>query len=227
MIDLISVDNMRLSDQATIASGVPGTTLMERAAKGIYLSSGVWDKAGSVCIVTGSGNNGGDGFALALILHDKGIPVSVFTLSGKASGDALYYKAKSIRRGIDIRPFEGSFTPDCDIIVDCLLGTGFKGEPREAYAQAIDKINELHGKGRRVISADINSGMNGDTGEYKCCVISDLTVSIGQLKKGQITPSALAVTGRLTVADIGIVPVNKEDSVDESEYGIDVVSVRD
>ena len=73
MIDLISVANMRQSDAMTIASGVSGITLMARAAQGIYEASDKWS-AGPINIVTGSGNNGGDGFALAAVLAGEGIP---------------------------------------------------------------------------------------------------------------------------------------------------------
>jgi len=220
MIDLISVDNMRASDQATISSGVPGIVLMERAARGIFLAADKWMSARSVCIIAGSGNNGGDGFALALVLAERDIPVKIYTLSDKTSADASYYRDKCIAAGIGISHFSGSFTPDCDIIVDCLLGTGFHGQPRDEYAHAITVINDLHDKGCYVISADINSGMNGDTGEYVCCVRSDLTVSIGFLKKGQISPDAMTVTGRIAVAGIGIDLAAEEDKADESQLGI-------
>ena len=226
MIDLISVDNMRQSDAATIAAGTPGRVLMQRAALGIFRSTDKWGTSGTVNIVTGSGNNGGDGFALAAVLAGKGIPVKVLTLSDKVSDDASYYRSECVRAGVDIVPFDGAFSEDCGIIADCLLGTGFKGTPRENYASAIRAVNERRSAGVYVVSADINSGMNGDTGGFECCVVSDLTVAIGYIKKGQISPSALSVTGSLIVADIGIDLVCTEDKIDEKEYGISVLHAR-
>ena len=226
MIDLISVENMRQSDSSTIASGVSGITLMERAARGIYLACDKWDKAGLITIVTGSGNNGGDGFALAEILKGKGLPVKVLTLSDKASPNAGYYKQRCIDCGVEITPFEPSLLEGSGIIVDAMLGTGFAGTPRENYKTAIEAINYAHEEGAFVVSADINSGMNGDTGEYDICIVSDLTVTIGYLKKGLITPSALEVTGSIAVADIGIELLQKEELIDESEFGIKLISVR-
>lgn len=222
MIDLISVDNMRESDASTIASETPGLVLMERAALGIYRSYAKWDCSKSINIVTGSGNNGGDGFALALILEEQKLPVTIFTMSEKATEDAGYYKNLCVSKGIRMVTF-GSADLDGDIIVDCMLGTGFKGVPRDNYRNAIEEINN---SGAYVICADINSGMNGDTGEYECCVRSDLTVTIGYLKKGLITPEALKMTGKITVADIGIALNKKEASIDETSYGISVITVR-
>jgi len=226
MIDLISVENMRQSDAATIASGVPGVTLMGRAARGIYDSSAKWQSAKSINIVTGSGNNGGDGFALAEILSGHNLPVKVLTLSEKTTPDAGFYKNNILSAGVPVMPFEEGSLAGSDIIVDCMLGTGFAGSPRENYAKAISAINRERDNGAYVISADINSGMNGDTGEYEICVISDLTVTIGYLKKGLISPSARKATGRIAVADIGIALSYTEDKIDESEYGIELISAR-
>ena len=221
MIDLISVANMRDSDRETISSGVAGITLMERAARGIYDSYGQWDKVSSAGIITGSGNNGGDGFALALILEEKGIPVTILTMSERTTEDAGYYKQKCLGRNINMVPFtEIADLDGMDVIVDSMLGTGFTGTPRDNYRDAIEAVNAARERGAYVISADINSGMNGDTGEFEICVTSDLTVAIGYLKKGQITPGALSRTHALTVADIGIRLLGKEEVIDESLYGI-------
>lgn len=223
MIDLISVANMRDSDRATIEAGTPGIVLMEHAARGIYLASDRWSNAGRIVIVTGSGNNGGDGFALAVVLKEHGISSVILTLSDKTTEDSGYYKDKCISAGIAVSAFAEEELTGADIIVDCMLGTGFSGVPRDDYKDAISVINKTHDSGAYVISADINSGMNGDTGEYGCAVISDLTVTIGYLKHGLITPDAQKIIGNIKVADIGISLVRKEDSVDETLYGIEVI----
>ena len=77
MLDCISVENMRRSDALTIQRYVPSLELMGRAAMGVFLAT-AWK--GPVAIVAGSGNNGGDGFALACILQEKKIDCTVFTL---------------------------------------------------------------------------------------------------------------------------------------------------
>ena len=88
------------------------------------------------------------------------------------------------------------------MIVDCVLGTGFTGE---VHGKAKDAITAINSAGAYVISVDINSGMNGDTGEAKLAVKSDLTVSIGYYKQGQFKGDADKYIGKLTVVDIGIV----------------------
>ena len=92
-----------------------------------------------------------------------------------------------------------------DVIVDCILGTGFQGEVRGKAGDAIKAINSADAF---VISVDINSGMNGDTGEAHLAVKSDLTVSIGYYKQGQFKGDAEKYIGKLTNADIGIVLVD-------------------
>ena len=92
-----------------------------------------------------------------------------------------------------------------DVIVDCILGTGFQGEVRGTAKDAIEAINT---SGAYVISVDINSGMNGDTGEATLAVKSDLTVSIGYIKNGLVTESAKRYISDLVNVDIGIVLIN-------------------
>ncbi len=204
MIPCVSVQNMRSSDAYTIANFVPSLELMYRAAKGIYKAV---DWKGNVAIVTGSGNNGGDGFALACILKDKGIACTVFTVSEHLSGDSAFYAEQAADQHIERR----KFTEDClsgfAIVVDCLLGTGFQGQLRSEYRVAIEAINA---SGAYVVSADINSGMNGDTGYAEIAVRSDLTVTIGFVKTGLITQNAGKYIGKLVCVDIGIILEKEE-----------------
>lgn len=198
MMDCISVENMRISDRLTIADYVPGLELMHRASVGAFRAT---DWTGPVAIVVGSGNNGGDGFALARILYEKQIPCTVFTLSQRFSSDSDYYRAWAVALGVPVLPFEQGCLTGFETVVDCLLGTGFQGGLRENYRDAIEQINA---SGARVISVDINSGMNGDTGEGEVMVRSDLTVTIGFVKQGMVTRNAGLSMKRLVCADIGI-----------------------
>ena len=209
MIPCISVENMRLSDAHTIANFVPGLELMHRAAMGVFKAAS-WD--GRTAIVVGSGNNGGDGFALACILKKEGFDCTVFTLSHRLSGDSAHYAAEARTLGVPIMPFALGCLNGFDRVVDCLLGTGFQGDVRENYRQAIEEINA---SGAFVISVDINSGMNGDTGEGGCIVQSDLTVTIGFVKQGLVTANAGKYMNRLVCADIGIVLLRKEGTITE------------
>lgn len=207
MMDCISVENMRRSDAWTIANFVPSLELMHRAAWGVYLAH---EWTSPVAIVAGSGNNGGDGFALACILREKGIECSVFTLSSRLSEDSRFYAEKAIAAGIPVRSFEDNCLDGFRTVVDCLLGTGFLGTPREDYRAAINAINAAHAF---VVSVDINSGMNGDTGDAETAVYSDLTVTIGFVKNGLVTENAGKHMKRLVCADIGIQLVEEENKI--------------
>ena len=204
MLDCISVQNMRDSDAYTIANFVPGLELMHRAAMGVFLAH---DWQGSTAILCGSGNNGGDGFALACILRQRGYDCALFTVSTRLSADSAHYAGKAKDLGVPVHPFEPGCLSGFDTVVDCLLGTGFAGELRENYRTAIEAINE---SGAFVLSVDINSGMNGDTGLGDLIVRSDLTVTIGFLKHGLVAPHAGAYMKRLVRADIGIRLVRQE-----------------
>lgn len=232
---LVSVDLMRRSDAYTIAHYVPSKELMYRAAYGVYLaydsrrvtgivSDGRHGKRNApdgwqgknIAILAGGGNNGGDGYALAWILKDAGIDSTVIRVSDKLSEDGRYYCEKAASSGVAIRDFaspadSGAPVSDStdnadlsgyDVIVDCILGTGFRGEVRGTAAEAIKAINAADAY---VISVDINSGMNGDTGEAALAVRSDLTVSIGYYKQGLFRGDADKYIKDMTNVDIGII----------------------
>lgn len=160
--------------------------------------------------MVGSGNNGGDGFALACILRQNDIDCTVFTVSPRQSADSAHYAAQAANLGVPILPFAPGCLDGVDIVVDCLLGTGFQGALRENYRTAIKEINASRAQ---VISVDINSGMNGDTGEGELIVRSDLTVTIGFVKNGLVTPNAGNFIKRLVCADIGIRLAKEENKI--------------
>ena len=203
---VLSVEQMRAADRYTINKGTPSKELMRRAAQGVYDSYDGWVGKKTI-IVCGSGNNGGDGYALAAIMADKAFDVSLLRVTDSFSDDGRYYFEKCLEKNVPVLVW-GSDNVDLsrfDIIVDCMLGTGFKGVPREPIASVIRKINECHGsRGTYVISVDINSGMNGDTGEADLAVESDLTVSIGYYKTGFFRGRASELAGSLVNVDIGI-----------------------
>lgn len=203
---VISVAEMRDADRYTIEKGTASKELMRRAAQGVFDAYDGWAGKKTV-IVCGSGNNGGDGYALASIMKDHGLDPVLLRVSDKFSEDGLFYYGKC--KAKDIRSCLYGTVPVClkdyDIIVDCMLGTGFSGIPREPIASVIKEINEAGEEhGAFVISVDINSGMNGDSGEAEIAVISDLTVSIGYLKTGFFAGKASELIRSLVNVDIGI-----------------------
>lgn len=200
---VISVDTMRKSDAWTIANITPSKELMYKAGKGIF--QGVCWKT-PVAILAGKGNNAGDGYVVAKMLKDSGVDCRIFLLDeSRFSEDGSYYF--DICKENDI-PYE-QFTEDTDLseygtILDCLLGTGFAGDVRGITKTAIEEINRAGKQGTFVVAADINSGLNGDTGEGSTFVRSDLTVSIGDFKFGHFLGKADKAMKDKVNCDIGI-----------------------
>ncbi len=118
------------------------------------------------------------------------------------SPNGRHYRDKALSLGVPIHPWR----EDVDlsayaILVDALLGTGFQGNVRSPLREAIMAINR---SGAYVVSADISSGLNGDTGQAELAVQADLTVSIGFYKLGMFRGRGPEVSGRLVNVDIGI-----------------------
>lgn len=243
---VVSVATMRESDARTIAKLGSGLELMYRAGRALYLAvpQELW--AGTVSIAAGTGNNGGDGFALAGILADKGITATVYQMGSRVSPDSAHFRALARAKGVEMRTVVGKDVPvvddtanwasislseleqvllDSDVIVDCLLGTGFHGALEGLLREVVLAINDSTAY---VVSADINSGLNGDTGIAPLAVGSDLTVSIGFIKNGMLRADAPLYISRLVNADIGIELVRKENCILAFEdYDTALVQARD
>ena len=211
---VLSVKEMRDADSYTIANFIDSKELMYRAGEAIFYVAN-WDIGDKVLILAGSGNNAGDGYVAADLLNIEEIDVEILLIKEKFSEDGKYYfnicKQKGIKYSVldesmDYNTLLSKFN-SYDYILDCIYGTGFVGEVREPVYSIIKAVNDSKAK---VVSADINSGMNGDTGESDICIDSDLTVSIGFLKKGLITEEAKKHIGRLVNMDIGIVVEEKK-----------------
>ena len=205
-MEIISVEKMREADRYTIAKGTPSKELMRRAAQGVYDAYPAWE-GNRILVVCGSGNNGGDGYALAAILKDHEQDVTVLRVTEKFSEDGAFYHQQCVEKDVPILLY-GTDPIDFlsySLIVDCILGTGFQGTPKAPLDSAIRSINFARESGTAyVISVDINSGMNGDTGESELAVTSDLTLSIGYYKTGFFEEPAQELIGALMNIDIGI-----------------------
>lgn len=203
MIQVVSVENMKISDAKTIDSGISSIELMHRAASGVF-EKVEWN--GLIAIVVGGGNNGGDGFALATILIERGFDCHIYRVSDKLTVDSQYYYNLAKELGIAIFDFdEGVSFNSYDIVVDCIFAAGFSKQPREKARQAIIAINDA----KFVISLDINSGLNGDSGIAVEAVKSHLTVSIGSYKAGHFLNDAKDHINKLVNVDIGVKLINR------------------
>lgn len=213
MKSVVDVATMRALDEATVRDMLPARDLMERAGKALF-ESHAW--RGPVAIVCGSGNNAGDGYALAIQLQKHDVPCRLVRLDAHFSEEGAYFYHRAMALGVEDVLYSPSvsFADDAEI-VDCIFGMGFHGTVTGTAKQAIEAINAA---GKWVLSADINSGLNGDNGLGETCVRSSLTVAIQHLKAGHFLGDAKDVIGALRCADIGILPpkhpmelVEKED----------------
>jgi len=206
---VLSVKEMRDADAYTIKNFVDSKELMYRAGEAIFYV-GDWNIGDKVLIAAGSGNNAGDGYVVADLLNIEGIEVEILLIKDKFSEDGKYYFNRCLQKDIkytvldenaDYNTLRGKFD-SYDYVLDCIYGTGFTGEVREPVYSLIKALNDSKAS---IVSADINSGMNGDTGESNICVDSDITVSIGFLKKGLVSEEGKKHIGKLVNMDIGIV----------------------
>ncbi|MDO8684139.1 MAG: NAD(P)H-hydrate dehydratase [Armatimonadota bacterium] len=210
---IVTAAQMReLDRRATEEYGVPSLLLMENAGIRTFAAvsrilEGVEGK--SILVVSGKGNNGGDGFVIARHLQEAGANVTVALACDpeEVKGDARANLETVFRMGIpslqikDVSDIQRHLA-SCDLIVDALFGAGVKGEITGLPAAIIDAINV---SGKTVISVDLPSGLNADTGEISGhCIIADETVTFALPKIGLVTYPGAKYVGRLTVGDIGI-----------------------
>lgn len=210
MQKVITKEIMQNSDKFTVEHKCPSIELMNKAANAVMDS---YPFKGKVLIVTGSGNNAGDGYALALLLNKSGIEVNILQTEKKYSSDGKYYYDLCQKNKIKTFLYNGTFNfKDYDILVDAIYGIGFHGDMPELVSNIINQMNESN---LPIISIDINSGLDANNGLAKTCIHSSLTVSIGALKPGHLLNMAKDNIDKLINHNIGI------DIVGETYYLLD------
>lgn len=223
----LSRTRARALDRAALEEfGVPGLVLMEHAARSVVeLVERAWPGPGRALVFCGGGNNGGDGFAIARGLADRGWRVHVLATAdtARARGDAAVERAIAARARIPIERFVATklagdaFLAHADamlggpahLVIDALLGTGFA--PRGPDDQlggdvgaAVDAIAGLRReRGAQVIAVDVPSGLDADTGlPARPTVAADVTATFVARKTGFDAPQAAACLGRVVVLPI-------------------------
>lgn len=217
MMVIVTAAQMQALDRRTIEeAGVPGRMLMERAGAGVVtsLEQQIDSLRGkTITIFCGKGNNGGDGFVVARLLHKLRAKVKVLTMAPASdlSRDAATMYRQLIRTAgkTVVKPFSSSsqvqsMLHDSDVIVDALLGTGLAEPVSGYYADAIESINQAR---RLTVAVDLPSGIHADTGMVLGHAVSaDLTVTFGLPKLGLFQNEGIDHAGRVEVVDIGIPP---------------------
>jgi NAD(P)H-hydrate epimerase len=211
---LVSAAEMRAIDRAAIEGcGIPGTTLMERAGAAVARSvHACLGPRGRVLCVCGAGNNGGDGWVAARLLHGQGVPVQVASVVAREAlqGDALAARLAAERAGVaraDLPDPAALHAEQGDVVVDALLGTGLSRAAEGSFARAIERVETLRRAGAKVVAVDVPSGLSADTGRpLGPCVHADVTVTFAFQKRGLVLHPGPAYAGEVVLADIGIPP---------------------
>lgn len=194
----------RLDSVAINQYGIPGFTLMRRAARFTFETLVEhYPEIKKLLVVCGAGNNAGDGYVLARIARQNNIEVSVCSLIDytKLTGDAAAACQQWLEVG-SIESFNKVLIDNTELIVDAILGSGLKRDVTGEFANAIYCINTSN---KPVLSIDIPSGINGETGQVAGVAIrADISVSFIGLKQGMFTSQGKAHSGKIYFNDLGV-----------------------
>lgn len=185
-LSIHSVAQIRAIERHAIERlGVPAYTLMTRAAQAaLSVLRSEWPHAEKLVIICGAGNNAGDGYALARLARLAALDVSVIALFEPASltGAAQQAWADFSAQGGIVDAWQPQCLREADVIVDALFGTGLS---RALDARLIDCVQEINASQRPILSLDVPSGLNADSGAVMgAAVHAHNTISFVGLKQG-------------------------------------------
>ncbi len=199
----------------------------DEGVRGYIVRGYIVGATSKILVVCGKGNNGGDGFVVARLLHDKGKPVQVILLTDPAElkGDAavmysrLPFAATIVRHSDELKsgPVRQSFS--ANMYVDAILGTGFKPPVSGLYAEAIAMLNASQGK---VIAVDIPSGADADAMGAQQGIIArtDMVVTF-------TAPRPAHVFSQLTKGPTYVAGIGSPDEAIVSTLHLNVITARD
>lgn len=207
---LVSVAEMKSIEEEANAKGVSYELMMERAGEGVadvvrryYFTR----KDSQITALIGSGNNGGDAIITVLSLKKSGFACRVYLLSERKK-DLLLQKLQDAEietilwRDDPEKIILSDWIKNSDVVIDGLLGTGFKNPLKPEYVTIIDSINEPD-REFKVVAVDCPSGVDCDSGEVAdVCVRADVTVCMEAVKIGLLAFPAYQYVGVLEVVDL-------------------------
>lgn len=225
-MELSDAKKMKAADEAAIRDrGIDSQVLMERAAKELLKAAITYmGPPRRMVVFAGPGNNGGDGIAMARFFRqmDMDCEVRVFLVGSreKMTADTRAMEEKFQAAGGVLEPFDpadpamGALCREAGVIVDALFGVGLS---RELTGDALAAVKLMNGSGAPIVSADIPSGVDADTGRILGdAVQADCTVTFSRAKPGHFLEPGCVCGGEVRVADIGI----PEDLVKKSGCGL-------
>ncbi|MGI6109893.1 MAG: NAD(P)H-hydrate epimerase, partial [Eubacteriaceae bacterium] len=213
---VVTPKQMAALDQKTIETGIPSTDLMEKAGeKATAEIKAVIPPHGRVLVLSGLGNNGGDGQVIARLLRQDQVDVSLLFPASEQDCQARFSPDSRINFS-RLRDIPVIYAPpgssdlirtavgQADVIVDALLGTGFDTTRplREPMPELIQAVNDSKAI---VIAVDIPSGLNGKSGQVgNQAIHADETIIIQAPKTGELLGDGPDCTGKPVIVDIGI-----------------------
>lgn len=213
---VLNTEQMREADRRTIEDiGIPSIVLMENAGRqAVAAMEAAFEDLGTsrVGVICGRGNNGGDGFVIARTLIQRGVETAVFLLGSVAEvrGDARTNLEILGRIGMTVieitnaQEWELHFSElsDCELLVDAILGTGFRG-PLAGFLETV--VADMNALGVPIVAIDIPTGLSADSaGVAGPAVEASMTVTLAAPKIPLVFPPADTHAGDLVIADIGI-----------------------
>ncbi len=213
LVNVVTSGESAAGDASAIGAGIPSRALMQRAGAAAASEIALrWrDRlAGGVLVLTGPGNNGGDGWVVARALATAGVDVRVIETSPAKSPDGVAERdlalaalgANAVRTIADAGATEPAFASGT-IVIDAMLGTGATGAPRGDIARGVGLVAALRDRGASVAALDVPTGVDASTGdEAETCVTADLTLTFAAMKRGHAV--ARGRCGAIVVLDIGL-----------------------
>ncbi len=204
---IVSASEMREIERAAFERGMSYYEMMENAGRAAaeYIKDNTRDFETKLCLIAaGTGNNGGDGYVAARHIKDfGGTPIIMMASGEPKTPDAIKNFELAKAMGIEIIKFDPKISAaviyGCDVIVDCVYGTGFHGELRDSVRPLFDIINDSDAV---KFAMDIPSGVPDSGSPADGAVKADHTIAVQYLKRAHV--SALDYCGKITVIDIGI-----------------------
>lgn len=203
--DIHSVAQLRQLEAQAIGSGTPGYDLMRRAGAAAYaLLRDKWPAARRLVVVAGPGNNGGDGLVLARLASQDGLATTVMLVGDAAAlrGEALEACTDLRAVGVEVQGMDRARLRDADAVIDALLGIGVRAPLRGEWLEAIEAMNTC---GRPVLSLDVPSGLDPDSGRALPAVHAAATLTFIALKQGLFLGEGPEHAGELHCDALGVV----------------------
>ncbi len=203
----VSASEMKLYDRNTVEEiGIPACVLMERAALSAVEAveehcAGLQGRR-YVLVMAGTGNNGGDGLAVARLLAERGYNVEVWCVGDREKATEQWRQQMRILEKFPVKFVEEPVRQEYGVMIDGLFGVGLCREVEGSFREAVETFRRRNGW---KLALDVPSGVDSDTGKiWGCGVRADMTVTFGFCKRGLALYPGCEFAGEVRTADIGI-----------------------